>query len=59
MAVVSVEVPDKIAKKFVSCDVIPMDDLYDEIDTAWDRVVDFGPQGISAGELLSYLDSQK
>ena len=59
MVIVSVEVSDQIAKKFTSYDVIPMNDLYDEIDTHWEHVIDFGKQGVSTSDILSYMSSHK
>ncbi len=56
MAIISVEVPDRIAKKFNNIKVINWEKLYDEIDREiWSSV----KVGESAEDVLSYLKNIK
>jgi len=58
MAVISVEVPDKIANKFLANRVVSSEDLYDELDGNWSTLVDFWKEWVSASEVLEYLQSK-
>ena len=53
MAVISVEVPDTIAKKFKSKRVISSYDLYEEIEN--NLTVDFWKKWVGKDEFLNYL----
>jgi len=55
MAVVSVEVPDNIAKKFKPYVVISSIDLYDEIDNDLKKVVNFWKKWIWKDKFKKYL----
>ncbi len=64
MAIINVEVPDKIAKKFISINVVQWRELSAEEHLLekdwewWDTVVDFGKKWVNAEEVLSYLKSK-
>ena len=54
MAVISVEVPEKIAKK-VQYNVISIETLYDYDDEYHSNVVDFGKKWVWKDEFMEYL----
>ncbi len=54
MAVISVEVPDNIAKK-VNYNVISIDTLYNYDDQYHSDVVNFGEKGVWKAEFNDYL----
>ncbi len=63
MAIVSVEVPDKIAKKFTPYTIIKWSDLSMEEQLLnldwdwWETIVDFW-KWVNTKEILSYLEKQ-
>ena len=57
MAVISVEVPDSIAKK-IKYDVISIKQLYDYDDEYHSEIVDFGKNWIWKEEFLEYLSNK-
>ncbi len=56
MAVISVEVPDKIAKKFQPYMVISSFELYEELDN--NILIDFWSKGIGKKEFDEYLSAK-
>ena len=58
MAVVNVEIPDVIAKKINTSNVIKYDDLEDIIEKSCNTVVDFWKEWVPISKVLSYLKSK-
>ncbi len=59
MAVVSVEIPDNIAKKFKPFTILKYEILEDTIDQEYENLIDFWENWVEVSRVLSYLKELK